>query len=846
MKSKVLLIDDSVTIHRVIDLSIDFDRYDIVKVFSKEDAALKLQSEQFDYILLDNKLDNIIISEYISELKQQQKNATIILLVGAFDRFDETDLEKTKADDYLVKPFDSQSLNEKLSSDVDMMPAGIVERIAEADFARDNDDFIQKSSEAVQESGDVITKEEYLENLEEVQLDDLTDKGYVEDLDQTEQSAKSVEENQVEEAVEQPLVIDDAPAAVPNIEPLDEAIMEAPVTDDSTLTAVNNMVSLNDLEEDEDHEDDGSHIAEDDLPLSSIDLDEPLSVSKSNDLLEVELQDDEEVALPAIDTQDDDKVEEPINIDFGTAEENTVEEISVDMGEETHDLPLMAEPALEEDTALSVDLPVTNVSDEAVSDDAIEMPDPMAAVHSPILPDIDDAAAISDDYLMQENLAPADNNGEDMLQEFPDFPDIDDTSTDEMQDLIETAPAAEENAEETTEVPNIDFGSYDEAEDIVAVNMPVEEDAPVADDLLSIQDENSTEAPVDLGGDLFGEENNEPAADNSDDLTVPVAEPSEEKPLFEDDDWLSDAPAKADDTASAETLDDMPLISTNEAESEASAEIPDLDFGVSENTEEENQISIDMPSAEESEEAPLVMPEITPDIEETAQEESQPLNFDFGETEEESTSEEIDPESIGACASIDTMSFFPEEDNEEVKEDISIPEVNTSEENQDAAEESPVFTMEENAPVEESINPVTFDEASPEEAEHEQEINFGFDNQEESVREENEVPVENNISIEKEETLPAAPVMNAVEEATPVKEAQEYKEDNTGRFGGITVTISRDEIMSMLGNAIDKYFLEEAVKEVIAANMKDIVRNIVPAIAEKYIKEEIERLKNDE
>ena len=846
MKSKVLLIDDSVTIHRVIDLSIDFDRYDIVKVFSKEDAALKLQSEQFDYILLDNKLDNIIISEYISELKQQQKNATIILLVGAFDRFDETDLEKTKADDYLVKPFDSQSLNEKLSSDVDMMPAGIVERIAEADFARDNDDFIQKSSAVVQESGDVITKEEYLENLEEVQLDDLTDKGYVEDLDQTEQSAKSVEENQVEEAVEQPLVIDDIPAAVPNIEPLDDAIMEAPVTDDSTLTAVNNMVSLNDLEEDEDHEDDGSHIAEDDLPLSSIDLDEPLSVSKSNDLLEVELQDDEEVALPAIDTQDDDKVEEPTNIDFGTAEENPVEEISVDMGEETNDLPLMAEPALEEDTALSVDLPVTNVSDEAVSDDAIEMPDPMAAVHSPILPDIDDAAAISDDYLMQENLAPADNNGEDMLQEFPDFPDIDDTSTDEMQDLIETAPATEENAEETTEVPNIDFGSSDEAEDIVAVNMPVEEDAPVADDLFSIQDENSTEAPVDLGGDLFGEENNEQVSDNSDDLTVSEAEPSEEKPLFEDDDWLSDAPAKADDTTSADTLDDMMLISTNEAESEASAEIPDLDFGVSENPEEENQISIDMPSAEESEEAPLVMPEITPDIEETAQEESQPLNFDFGETEEESTSEEIDPESIGACASIDTMSFFPEEDNEETKEDISIPEVNTGEENQDAAEESQVFTMEETVPVEESINPVTFDEASPEEAEQEQEISFGFDNQEESVREENEVPVENNISIEKEETLPAAPVMNAVEEATPVKEAQEYKEDNTGRFGGITVTISRDEIMSMLGNAIDKYFLEEAVKEVIAANMKDIVRNIVPAIAEKYIKEEIERLKNDE
>ena len=89
-------------------------------------------------------------------------------------------------------------------------------------------------------------------------------------------------------------------------------------------------------------------------------------------------------------------------------------------------------------------------------------------------------------------------------------------------------------------------------------------------------------------------------------------------------------------------------------------------------------------------------------------------------------------------------------------------------------------------------------------------------------------------------------VNQAAQQESSVKQAETYSPENTGRFGGITVTISRDEIMAMLGNAIDKSFLEEAVKEVIAANMKDIVRNIVPAIAEKYIKEEIERLKNDE
>ena len=808
MKSKVLLIDDSITIHRVIDLSIDFDRYDIVKVFSKEDAALKLQSEQFDYILLDNKLDNIIISEYISELKQQQKHATIILLVGAFDRFDETDLEKTKADDYLVKPFDSQSLNEKLSSEVDMMPAGIVERIAEADFARDNDDYINKSAAAApQDSGDVITKEEYLENLEEVQIDDLTDKGYVEELDQTEPASVAgtipaptvtpvVDEEPASVAgtipaptvtpiideepasvagtIPAPIVtpiIDEEPASVagtipaPIVTPIidEEPAEEIPAvkphisvaaTDDSMLTAVNNMVSLNDLEEDEDNEDDGSHIA-DDLPLSSIDLDEPLVVSKSNELEE------EQAAEPAA-------------------------------------MDLMPE------------------NSETPSEDAIEMPDPIKAVHSPILPDIDDAATISDDYLMQENLAPVDDNGGEMLQEFPDFPDIDDTSTDEMQDLLETAPAAEESVE----IPNIDFGSNDEVEKPVSINMPaVEDEAPIVqDDLFAsgIDKDTASEEPVniDMSGDLF----------------APTEETVEEKPLFEDDGWLSDAPTVENEPVNAaEQVDEEPVFSISEEST--SSDTPDLDFGLSEPGE---QVNIDMPLVEESADEQLVIPDMTDDtfsVQENSEEQAEPLSFGFDEGSA-SESDDINLENIGASEENDAMSFFPEEDTSDA-----------------AAEESPVISLDETAS--ESVDePLSFEEptiespAMEDTAGDEQSDFSGLDN---NISEEDMAAKDEEISIAQEPVMPVAPVMNTVDEAaTPVKEAQEYKADTSDRFGGITVTISRDEIMRMLGNAIDKYFLEEAVKEVIAANMKDIVRNIVPAIAEKYIKEEIERLKNDE
>ena len=164
MKKKVLLVDDSVTIHRVIDLSIDADNYDVIKVFSGEDAKLKLNDGGYDFILLDNKLEGTNITDFTALLKASQANAKIILLVGAFDRFGTDDLKKIGADDYLVKPFDSQSLNAKLTAvsdnkpietpnnteppasdntaaDEDIMKTDFIERMPEADINRETDSF---------------------------------------------------------------------------------------------------------------------------------------------------------------------------------------------------------------------------------------------------------------------------------------------------------------------------------------------------------------------------------------------------------------------------------------------------------------------------------------------------------------------------------------------------------------------------------------------------------------------------------------------------------------------------------------------------------------------------------
>ncbi len=865
MKSKVLLIDDSVTIHRVIDLSIDFDRYDIVKVFSKEDAALKIQAEQFDYILLDNKLDNIIISEYISELKQQQKNASIILLVGAFDRFDETDLEKSQADDYLVKPFDSQSLNEKLSSDVDMMPAGIVERIAEADFARDNDDFLPANNLVkTAEATEGITKEEYLENLEEVALDDLTEAGYVEDMDQVEKAGKAENVENIEEPQEE-----SAPVMENQLEEETKKEEINIETDDSTLTAVNNMVSLHDLEEDEDHEDDGAHKAEDDLPLSSIELDEPLEVSKSEDLENIEQAEEasanieeetEEVQLPIIEDEAeiaenavendlikktkkkkveaveeesiDNTLEDDIagdNIVFdnnAVAEENTKEEDNT-----LENINTMADDNTIEDNNIMAE------EQEAAVEDEIEMPDKMQAVHSPILPDIDDAATISDDYLMQENLAPVDNDGEEMLQEFPDFPDEEEKV---QERTLSENQAVEETEENTAEEPlDLGLGNITEVEEKPVVEEPA---------LINMAEEENINEPLEET--LFNEEMQAEETENMEEQTAemalidePVIEEQEEKqeevtPLFEDDDWLSDAPNMEERINNIENEEVFEKVDEN------------LEETVEENAVEEAQEENELENISLLDEMPQ---EENIDIN-VAENENEEINLDF--MQEEST---VDNNELFENTESEINIEEPVENMEEEKENAevndlfaeenlneSLDQVESSEE---ALENEDLFAdniAEETA--EDNVAENMAEDLEAEESAAIEEISL----EDNAIQEDNVILEDNKIS--EDNIIPEKPVMEqapAVIEpnekaASEVKEAQEYKQETEGRFGGITVTISRDEIMSMLGNAIDKCFLEEAVKEVIAANMKDIVRNIVPAIAEKYIKEEIERLKNDE
>lgn len=827
MKSKVLLIDDSVTIHRVIDLSIDVDRYDIVKVFSKEDAAIKMQSEQFDYILLDNKLDNIIITEYIKELKAAQPSAEIILLVGAFDRFNESDLEKTGADDYLVKPFDSQSLNEKLSSDADMMPAGIVEKIAEADFARDNDDYIAPAAAASitgGEANEVLSKQEYLENLEEVQPEDLTDNGYVEDLDNApstefDTAIQKAEGNAQNENTAQENIIDEPAESDEVVEETsyDEAAEENPAN------VVNEPV-LEDIKEE--------------IPEGQ----ETEVTAAPVDTAEVPVMDEKEDA-------EEIKIEEP-------AEEN------IETTEENNEVQEEAEPV-----------------NESTARDETAIPDNITAVHNPVLPDISDAAEISDEYLMQDNLAPVDNDGQEMLDEFPDFPEMDDVTTDELQDEMESAPVNESEEKQNEEMP-VSFEENEPAAEESAgqeeIEQPEEETEPVINNEPFAETEEPLETET-LNQDNAEEDNNAQIEENELQQEEIKAEEKEESLLVDDDDWLSDAP-KIEEEQESETEkepENVEMYENNneellaaDSEERADNDLSALeDITAQEESAENSDENMAVPQEtmqEEEQEEPALVETAQENIEETSDEQQAEENIENIETNSEPVTfeSEVDsadtelPEMPGVEEIANMSPLMQEEtaENNEQPEEKEIPAASEDETDNDLSELEDITAQEESAEnMDDSI-------AAPQETVQEEtaplsnELPDEIPAEEISAVEENQPAAEEITEVKEEPQVEETavqpkqePVINqAAQQESSVKQAETYSPENTGRFGGITVTISRDEIMAMLGNAIDKSFLEEAVKEVIAANMKDIVRNIVPAIAEKYIKEEIERLKNDE
>jgi len=110
MSRRILLADDSVTIQKVIELTFMDDDYEVRAVGNGDEALAMLTALQVDFVIADVHMPGASGYEVCRRTKELRPEVPVLLLVGTFEPFDESQARACGADSYLKKPFDSQEL----------------------------------------------------------------------------------------------------------------------------------------------------------------------------------------------------------------------------------------------------------------------------------------------------------------------------------------------------------------------------------------------------------------------------------------------------------------------------------------------------------------------------------------------------------------------------------------------------------------------------------------------------------------------------------------------------------------------------------------------------------------
>ncbi|KJZ04825.1 MULTISPECIES: response regulator transcription factor [Pseudoalteromonas] len=101
---KLLLVEDDVPYAQTLIRRLEKQGFSVEHVTSIEDMQVACKQEIFGYILLDMKLGEANSINFITQIKQLNANARIVLLTGYASIATAVEAIKLGADDYLTKP----------------------------------------------------------------------------------------------------------------------------------------------------------------------------------------------------------------------------------------------------------------------------------------------------------------------------------------------------------------------------------------------------------------------------------------------------------------------------------------------------------------------------------------------------------------------------------------------------------------------------------------------------------------------------------------------------------------------------------------------------------------------
>ena len=115
IKQKVLIVDDDENIAELISLYLEKEQYDTETAADGEEALKLVEVYNPDLILLDLMLPGMDGYEVCQEIRKT-KDTPVIMLSAKGEVFDKVLGLKMGADDYIVKPFDSNELVARVSA----------------------------------------------------------------------------------------------------------------------------------------------------------------------------------------------------------------------------------------------------------------------------------------------------------------------------------------------------------------------------------------------------------------------------------------------------------------------------------------------------------------------------------------------------------------------------------------------------------------------------------------------------------------------------------------------------------------------------------------------------------
>jgi len=122
MGKTLLLADDSITIQKVVGIIFANEDFTLVVVDNGNAALEKARELRPEVLLIDAHMPGMTGYEVCSEVRRDPllKDTPLLLLIGAFEHFDEERAKASGIDDHITKPFESQNLIDKVKALLDL------------------------------------------------------------------------------------------------------------------------------------------------------------------------------------------------------------------------------------------------------------------------------------------------------------------------------------------------------------------------------------------------------------------------------------------------------------------------------------------------------------------------------------------------------------------------------------------------------------------------------------------------------------------------------------------------------------------------------------------------------